>query len=140
MIKKDKKDHSDYSLNRMDNYFFNHHIFLLVELSYLRGNQSFYCVPFIRKTDSLKILFLNPIKDGPFWGWSRIGGTSLPKICHTYPTMVKRGRVTPYLKKNQKYRNIVRHPLYSADTSIFSPEIRKFSHIKKYRFRLHFNT
>ena len=26
----------------------------------------------------------------------------LPKICHTYPTMMKLGTVTPYLKKIQK--------------------------------------
>ena len=26
----------------------------------------------------------------------------LPKICHTYPTMVKFGTVVPYLKKIQK--------------------------------------
>ena len=27
---------------------------------------------------------------------------SLPKICHTYPTMMKLGTVIPYLKKIQK--------------------------------------
>ena len=26
----------------------------------------------------------------------------LPKICHTYPTMMKLGTVRPYLKKIQK--------------------------------------
>ena len=31
------------------------------------------------------------------------------------------------------------HPLSSADISIFSPEITKFSFIKKYRYRLHFD-
>ena len=50
---------------------------------------------------------LNPIDDAPFWGCSRIGGSqkdplSLPKICHTYPTMLKLGTVIPYLKKIQK--------------------------------------
>ena len=32
------------------------------------------------------------------------------------------------------------HPLNSADISIFSPEISKFCYIKKYRYRLHFDT
>ena len=27
---------------------------------------------------------------------------ALPKICHTYPTMMKLGTVIPYLKKSQK--------------------------------------
>ena len=43
--------------------------------------------------------FVNPIQDGHFWGcW----GPPLPKICHTYPTMMKLGTVIPYLKKIQK--------------------------------------
>ena len=36
--------------------------------------------------------------------------------------------------------NHVRHPLSSDDISIFLPEIRKFCCIKKYRYRLHFDT
>ena len=42
----------------------------------------------------------NPIQMGIFGaahGWA-----PLPKICHTYPTMMKLGRVIPYLKKIQK--------------------------------------
>ena len=35
--------------------------------------------------------------------WGRAKKTSLlPKICHTYPTMIKLGTVIPYLKKIQK--------------------------------------
>ena len=62
----------------------------------------------IDKTHFLE--FLNPIQDGHFWGCSRMGGDggggvprggggggggggqkdpTLPKICHTYPTMMK---------------------------------------------------
>ena len=43
---------------------------------------------------------------GFFWaayGWG--GGdqkTSLPKICHTYPTMMKLGTTIPYLKEIKK--------------------------------------
>ena len=36
--------------------------------------------------------------------------------------------------------NHVTHPLSSADISNFSPEISKFCYIKKYMYRLHFDT
>ena len=48
---------------------------------------------------------------GHFWGCSRMTGgdgqtppppPALPKISHTYPTMMKVGTVIPYLKKTQK--------------------------------------
>ena len=32
------------------------------------------------------------------------------------------------------------HPWSCADTSIFLPKIRNFSYIKKYKYRLHFNS
>ena len=35
--------------------------------------------------------------------------------------------------------NHVRHHLRSADISIFSTDIGKFSYIKKYRYRLHYD-
>ena len=35
----------------------------------------------------------------------------LPKICHTYPTMMKLGTVRPYLKKIQKCINHTTHLL-----------------------------
>ena len=63
----------------------------------------------------------------------------LPKICHTYPTVMKLGTVISYLKKIQKCFNHVTHPLSFAD-SIFSPEISKFCYIKKYRYGLRFHT
>ena len=49
---------------------------------------------------------VNPIQDGLFRG-SRMGGRGLfgpplPKICHTYPTMMKLGTAIPYLRKIQK--------------------------------------
>ena len=50
-------------------------------------------------------MFFNPIQDGHFRGCSRTAGAKkapLPKICHTYPTMMKLGTVIPYLKKIQK--------------------------------------
>ena len=44
---------------------------------------------------------LNPIQDGVFWVVSRLQKDPLPKYCHTYHTIVKSGRVIPYLKKTQ---------------------------------------
>ena len=54
---------------------------------------------------SINLLF-NPIQDGPFL-WCSLSGEgggglkrrSLPKICHTYPTMMELATVTLYLKK-----------------------------------------
>ena len=87
---------------------------------------------------------LNPIQHGLFWGCSRIGGPTSPsphpKICHTYPTMVKLGTDIPYLEMIQKiYESRVRF-LSSADISIFSPEISKFCYVGKYRYRFHFDS
>ena len=58
------------------------------------------------KTKILLGLHFNPIQDGHFQGcsWMEHGGdkiSPLPKICHTYPTMMKLGTVIPYLKKIQ---------------------------------------
>ena len=41
---------------------------------------------------------------GATHGWGGGGGRKipLPKICHTYPTMIKLGAVIPYLKVIQK--------------------------------------
>ena len=68
-----------------------------------------------------KIIF-NPIQDGPFRGcsqmWAGVKTPPLPKICHTYPTIMKLGTVMRYLKKIQKHINHATHPLSSADISI----------------------
>ena len=50
---------------------------------------------------------LNPIQDGLFRGCSPMGRRGgflapLPKIPHTYPTMMKLGTIVPYLRKIQK--------------------------------------
>ena len=42
---------------------------------------------------------LNPIQDGLFWGYSQMGrggakSPPLPKICYTYPAMMKLGNYT----------------------------------------------
>ena len=54
--------------------------------------------------------------------------------------MMKLGTPIPNLKKIKKYINHVTHTLCSSDISIFSPEISRFFYIKKYRYRLHFDT
>ena len=63
------------------------------------------------KTPDLR---LNSIQDGHFRGCSLMGvqtGPPSPKICHTYPTMIKLGTVIPYLKKIQKtYESRDTHP------------------------------
>ena len=64
---------------------------------------------------------------------------SLPKICHTYPTMMKLDTVIPYLKRSKNIYESRHTPLGSAGISNFSPEI-KFFYIKKYMYKLHFNT
>ena len=66
----------------------------------------------------------------------------LPKICHTYPTMIQFGTVIPYIGKSQKYIyiNNVTHPRSSADIKFFLTEFSKFCYIKKCRYRLHFDT
>ena len=86
----------------------------------------------------------NLIQDRSFWRCSRMaGGAENPlfsKIYYTYATIMKLGTVMSYLKKIQKANNHVTQCFYSADISIFSPEISKFCYIKKYRYRMHFNT
>ena len=89
------------------------------------------------------IVIIKPIQDGRFQGCSRMEEgqkAPLPKICHTYPTMIKLDTAISYLKKIQKYIKYVTHHLSSADISIFSLEISNFCYFKKYRYRLHFNT
>ena len=44
------------------------------------------------------------------------------------------------LKRFRKYMNHITHQLSSAEISIFSPKISKICCIKKYRYRLHFDS
>ena len=71
---------------------------------------------------------INPIQDGLFCGCSWM---ALPKICHTYPAMMTLGTVISYLKKIKKIYE-------SRETP--PPETTIFWYIKKYRYRLHFDT
>ena len=49
------------------------------------------------------LTIINPIQDGLFRCCSRMRGQKgpLPKICHTYPTVMKLGTVIPYPNKIQ---------------------------------------
>ena len=71
--------------------------------------QKLQCL-FVICVEAIKYMFLynlhdctfDPIQDWLFWGCSRMGGDKkapLPKICLTYPTMMKLGTVIPYLKQ-----------------------------------------
>ena len=88
-------------------------------------------------------LDFNHIPDRLFRGCSRMGVGAkrlpLPKICHTYPTMMKLCTVMPYLKKIQKLYHVT-HPMSPANISSFLLEISKFGCIKKHIYRLHFDT
>ena len=53
---------------------------------------------------------------------------TLPKICPTYPAMMKLDTFIPYLKKIQKHVNHVKHPSSSTGISIFLPVIRNLSY------------
>ena len=90
-----------------------------------------FCIRFAWKVNLMKMIIymfrtqrrINPIQDGLFRGCSRmmggLFGPPLLKICHTYSTMMKLGRVIPYRKKVKKYMNHVTHLLSFADISIF---------------------
>ena len=68
-----------------------------------------------------------------FWGCSLLGGqksTPSLNLAQLYLTQ----------RRSKKYMNHVTHPFSSADISIFSPEISKICYIKKYRYRLYFDT
>ena len=63
-----------------------------------------------------------------------------PKICHSYPTIMKLGTVIPYLKKIQKLYESRDTPLEFCWHKHFLPEISKFCYIKKCRYRFHLDT
>ena len=44
------------------------------------------------------------------------------------------------LPKQDPKNNHMKQPLSYADINIFSPEISKFCYIRKYKYRLYFNT
>ena len=126
-------------LIRVVPYFGIWTIFYIAQAYLVRKHSDFIYYP---NSEHGNECYFNPIQNGLFRGSSRMGDQKgpLPKICHTYSEMMKLGTVVPHLKKIQKCMSNVRHPVNSADCSIFLPKISKFCYIKKYRYRLHFDT
>ena len=56
----------------------------------------------MKKTSSHFFSIFNPIQDGSFWSCSRIEEEGESEICHTYPTMMKLGTITPDLNRIHK--------------------------------------
>ena len=83
-----------------------------------------------------------PYSEWAFSGLRKDGREAerLPKICHIYLTMMKLSRVIPYLKKIKKYMKKRDAPLDFCWHQHFLSEINKFCYIKKYRYKLHFDT
>ena len=96
---------------------------------------------------------ISPIHDVPFWGCSQIGRggrrgagggrqkgfPSLKSVTYNLQWWNLAYLYFSY-RTSKKYVNHVAHPLNSADISIFLPGISKFCYIKKYRYRLYFDT
>ena len=57
-------------------------------------------------------------------------GPPQPKICQTYPTIMKHGTLMSYLKKIQKFINHMTHTLSSADIIIFYQKSATFVILK----------
>ena len=99
-------------------------------------------------------MYFNTNQDRLFRGCSRMRGWGagckkalpVPKICHTYPAMLKLGTVIPYLKKikntkeGQKNIWVPWRTLKFCWYQHFLPKITIFCYIKKYRCRLHFDS
>ena len=77
---------------------------------------------------------------GAAHGWKGQKGSPLSKICHTSYNAEIWHSYTLLKEDPKKYMNHVTHPLSYADISIFLPEISKFCYIRKYKYRLHFDT
>ena len=73
------------------------------------------------------------------WEGGRGGQNApLPKICHTYPAIMKLGTAIPYLKKIQKNIRITscNTPTFLLTSAIFYWKSANFAYIKKCRYRL----
>ena len=94
-------------------------------------------------TERFATTFLNLFRIGFFGaaqGWGVGKKAPIPKICHTYPTMMKPGAVIRYLKKFQKLYESCDTPLDFCWHQHFLAEIIKFCYIKKYRYGFHLDT
>ena len=85
----------------------------------------------------------NSIQGGLFWGCSRMGqgqkGAHSLKFVKHILQWWNVAQLYLTWRKSKNYMKHVTQPVNSADISIFSPEISKFCHIKRYRYRPHFD-
>ena len=80
---------------------------------------------------------------GFFGGCSRMGGckkATLPKICPTFSAMMKLGKIIPFLKKIPKIYELRDTSHESCWHQQFFTRNQKFYYIKKYMYRLRFDT
>ena len=71
--------------------------------------------------------FLNPIQDGHFRGCSRMAFlVPLPKICQSYPTMIKLGSYILPKEDPKKHMNHVRHPRVLLTSAFFYQKSENF--------------
>ena len=101
------------------------------------SREKVYCIISINGPNLIVWFPLTLFRMG-FFGTAH-GWPPIPKIRHTYPSMIKLGTVTPHPNTIQKTNESRDTPLSSADISIFSPEISKFCYIKKWRYGLYFD-
>ena len=104
------------------------------------GNGFVIAIPYWLLSSILTLFRMGFFGTAHRWGGGAAFWAPLPKIRHTYRTMMKLGTVIPYLRNIQKMYKSLTHSLSSAGISIFLPEIRKFCYIKKYTYRLEFDT
>ena len=91
----------------------------------------------------LKVHVLILFRMGFFWAAYGWGGTFWPPSLKSVTHILQWWNLAQlYLTsgKSQKYIYHVTHPFSSADINIFSPEISKICYIKKWRYRLDFDT
>ena len=112
--------------------------------AFLKENGSFIDNLMYYTTNSPFITWsFNPIQDGLFRGCSRMRGPKSPPSLKSGTDILQWWNLAQlYLtqRRSEKHMNHLTHPLSSADISIFSPEINKFCYVKKYRYRLYFDT
>ena len=138
--------------------FANHHVIIIIIIkekiflthewkSYFHGLEIFKVLNWLMLQYWKTIVgdfFLTLFRMGFFraaHGW-RGGQKGLPSIKSATHILKWWNLAQLYLsqKRSKRYMNHVTHPLSTAEISIFLPEINKFCYIKKYTYRLHFDT
>ena len=107
-------------------------------INILNGYEQWKCDQSSRTLHFSKVININPIQDGLFWGCSQIrggGGRQKAPPPKNLSHISYNNETWPQLyliqRRSKKYMNDVIHLLSSADISIFSREISKFCYIKK---------